>query len=94
MNLSGKWIDQLRQQTTGFALVVHLPHDIPHGLHRYLVKRQEHFFVVTLIGDHSINRVKIIVIGLVDGTVIALSECCHYLSSNASCPYFHAEIRY
>jgi DNA repair protein RadC len=57
-------------ERTGPEARIRVPKDVLPVLGKYHTKQQEHFIVVTLRGDHTVIRARIISIGLVNRTLV------------------------
>ena len=49
---------------------IRMPQDLIQFLGKYTTKKQEHFIAITLAGNHTIIRVRIVSIGLVNRTLV------------------------
>ena len=49
---------------------IRMPQDLIQFLEKYATKKQEHFIAITLAGNHTIIRVRIVSIGLVNRTLV------------------------
>lgn len=61
---------EIVSERSGPVTVVKSPADTVKLLKRYERKRQEHFIALTLRGDHSVERVRLVTIGTANKTLV------------------------